>query len=67
MVSRASPMAAPQNPTPCRACWGRLVRDSGQQGGSLGAPQGGVASEIPGKGGEKPGWHIGWDRKVWSR
>lgn len=20
-------MAAPQNPTPCRACWGRLVRD----------------------------------------
>lgn len=33
MVSRAFPMPAPQNPTPWRACWGRLVRDSGQQGG----------------------------------
>lgn len=34
MVSRAYPVPAPQNPTPWRACWGRLVGDSGYQGGS---------------------------------
>lgn len=67
MVSRACPMPAPQNPTPWKACWGRLVRNSGQQGGSVGDPQGGVTSEISGKDGERQEWDTGWDRKVWSR